>query len=165
MKILFSANEIAARVSALADEIAQSALKPDMAAPILSGAFVFAADLLRALNDRGLVLPMEFLWLQSYGAAREAGAVKVLVGPSEKVRGRTVLLIDGVLDSGATMARAKELLLEEGAAAVLTVVAVDKGISRVNADYACFRGVEDFIVGYGMDDGDALRGLPYIGAL
>ena len=165
MKILFAADEIAARVRALADEIAASGLKPDLAAPILSGAFVFAADLLRALSEKGLALPMEFLWLRSYGTERSSGEIRVLVGPSDKVRGRTVLLIDGVLDSGATLAKAKELLLEEGAGAVLTAVAVDKGIAAVKADYACFSGVTDFIIGYGMDDGGAHRGLPYIASI
>ncbi len=110
------------------------------------------------------MLPLEFLWLRSYGAERKGGEVKVLVGPSEQVRGRTVLLIDGALDSGATIARAKELLLEEGAGAVLVAVAVDKRLdgAKARSDFACFTGVRDFIIGYGMDDGGAQRGLPYI---
>ncbi len=162
---LFSEAEIAARVDAVAQEIVSAGLKPDFAAPILAGAYVFAADLLRALSAKGLALPVDFLWLRSYGHDRQAGEVKVLVGPSAQVRGRTVLVIDGVLDGGATIATAKDLLLQEGAGAVLVAVAVDKGLpgARAKADFSCFRDVTDFIVGYGMDDGGAHRGLPYIG--
>ena len=161
---LFSESQIAARVDALAAEIAAAPLKPDIALPILSGGFVFAADLLRKLAKRGLSLPMEFIWLRSYSAQRRGGAITVLVGPSEALRGRTALMIDGVLDHGHTLAKARELLLEREAATVLSVVAVDKERSDAvfRADYAAFTGVSDFIVGYGMDDAGLGRALPYI---
>ncbi len=164
-EILFSRESIAARVEAIAAEIAASALKPDIAAPILVGAYVFAADLLRALCEKGLMLPVQFLWLRSYDNQKSAGEVKVLVGPTDEVRGRTVLLIDGVLDSGATIATAKDLLLAEGAGAVIVAVAVDKNLPHTpaQADFACFTNVKEFVVGYGMDDCGAHRGLPYIG--
>lgn len=163
--LLHGETEIAARVDAIAGEIVRAPLKPDYAAAILAGAFVFAADLLRALARHGLSLPVEFLWLRSYGQSRTgAEQVAALVAPSERVRARTVLLIDGVLDRGATIVKARDLLLECGAAAVLTVVAVDKDRSDAlaKADYACFGGTQGFIVGYGMDDAGNDRGLPYI---
>jgi hypoxanthine phosphoribosyltransferase len=161
---LFSEEQIRERVEALAGDIAAAPLKPDIALPILSGSFVFAADLLRALARRGLILPMEFIWLRSYGAAREGREITVLVGPPEELHGRTTLLIDGVLDRGHTLARGRSLLLERGAATVITTVAVDKARSdaALRADYAAFTGISDFIVGYGMDDAGRHRGLPYI---
>ena len=161
---LFTEEQIRARVEALAREIVAAPLKPDIALPVLSGGFVFAADLLRALARRGLSLPMEFVWLRSYGAAREGGQVTVLVGPPEKLHGRTALLIDGVLDRGHTLARARAMLLERGAASVITAVAVDKQRDEglFQSDFAAFRGVSDFIVGYGMDDATHHRALPYI---
>lgn len=69
-----------------------------------------------------------------------------------------------MLDRGTTLLKAKNLLLENGANSLLTVVAVDKGRSNalLSADYAAFRSVDDFIVGYGMDDGGAGRALPFI---
>jgi hypoxanthine phosphoribosyltransferase len=139
-------------------------VKPDIAVPILSGAFVFAADLLRALAGQNLSLPVEFLWLGSYGEAREGREVRAQVGPTQNVRGKTVLLIDGVLDRGATVAKAKQLLLQAGAASAIVAVAVDKAREDAvaKADYAAFCGVAGFIVGYGMDDAGADRGLPYI---
>lgn len=161
---LFSESQIAARVEALADEISTAPLKPDIALPILAGSFVFAADLLRALAKRGLSLPMEFIWLRGYGSAREGGEIAVLVGPPEAVHGSTALLIDGVLDRGHTLAKARDLLLERGAAAVIGAVAVDKTRDDAvfRANYAAFTGVTDFIVGYGMDDAGTGRALPYI---
>lgn len=148
----------------MARAIAQAPLKPDMAVAILSGAFVFAADLLRALAKEGLSLPLEFLWLRSYAEKREAGAISVLVGPTEKIHARTVLLIDGVLDGGHTIRKAHELLHEAEAAAIITAVAVDKtlDVAVAKADHALFTGTQGFIVGYGMDDAGMDRGLPHI---
>jgi hypoxanthine phosphoribosyltransferase len=161
-EILFPEREIAARVEDLAREIVTR--KPEIAVPILVGSFVFAADLLRALARLGLSLPMEFLWLRSYDGKSAQGAVSVIAGPSAAVRGKSVLLIDGVLDSGATLAKARALLKDAGAASVLTAVAVDKlrSDAAAHADFALFHGVTEFIAGYGMDHNGAERGLPDI---
>jgi hypoxanthine phosphoribosyltransferase len=162
--ILHSEAEISARVAQVAHAIASAPLKPDMAVAILSGAFVFAADLLRALTKEGLSLPLEFFWLRSYADKRESGDICVLVGPTEKIHGKTVLLIDGVLDGGHTIAKARTLLDEAEAAAIITVVAVDKALpgAVAKADHALFTGTQGFITGYGMDDAGKSRGLPYI---
>jgi hypoxanthine phosphoribosyltransferase len=163
-EILFSEAEIAKRVAVLARELAP--LKPDIAVPILAGAFVFAADLLRALARDGLSLPMEFLWLRSY-EAQEAGEMSILFGPTQSVRGKSVLLIDGVLDRGTTIVKARTLLKEAGAKSVITAVAVDKlrPDAAAHSDFAMFQGVADFIVGYGMDEDGRNRGLPYIASV
>jgi len=161
---LFSEEQIRERVQAVARKIALAPLKPDIALPVLAGSFVFAADLLRSLAKEGLSLPMEFIWLRRYGAERHGSEVAVLIGPPEELHGRTALLIDGVLDHGHTLVKARDLLLENGAATVITAVAVDKNRENtlVKSDYALFSGVSDFIVGYGMDDAGRGRGLPYI---
>jgi hypoxanthine phosphoribosyltransferase len=163
--ILFPADEIARRVRAMARDIAQGPTKPQIVVPVLAGAFVFAADLVRALADEGLSLPVEFLWLRSYGDKRSGSDVRTLVGPGEAARGRSVLLIDGVLDKGATLARATVLLREAGAVSVTTAVVVDKRLPEalLKADHAAFVDVHDFIIGYGMDDAGMSRALPYIG--
>jgi len=163
-EILFCEAEIAKRVAGLAAEVAP--LQPDFAAPILAGAFVFAADLLRALARDGLSLPMEFLWLRSYDA-KKAGEIDVLSGPTEAVRGKTVLLIDGVLDRGSTIVKARALLKKAGAKSVIAAVAVDKlrADALTHADVAMFQGVSDFVIGYGMDEDGRDRGLPYIASV
>ncbi|MBN9588347.1 MAG: hypothetical protein BGN85_13445 [Alphaproteobacteria bacterium 64-11] len=163
--VLYSAEDIATRLKALARTLAALPDRPQVAAPILVGAFVFAADLVRALAGEGVHLETEMIWLRSYGNARTGSALSVLAAPTEHVKGKHVLLIDGVLDRGHTMARATRLLLDAGAASVRTVVAVDKhhDDAVTKADYALYTGVKDFIVGYGMDDAGRYRALPYIG--
>jgi hypoxanthine phosphoribosyltransferase len=161
-RILFSASEIAGRVDALADAIAAAPVKPDIAVPVLVGAFVFAADLLRALSRRGLDLETEFVWLRSYGAGETAGDIAVLKPPTERVRGKAALLIDGVLESGGTLERAKALLNEAGAASVTTVVLVEKPhpSRSFRPDHAGFHAGAEFLYGYGMDRAGLARGLP-----
>ena len=162
--ILFSEDQIAARVSEIARAIASAPLRPEIAVPILAGAFVFAADLMRALVRQGLDLETEFMWLRSYGRSQTPGDVTVLKAPSEIVRGRTVLLIDGVLDRGLTLARAKELLDEVGVGAIVSAVVVVKKYPKpqFHADYALFQAGEEFLYGYGMDREGFGRGLPDI---
>jgi len=161
---LFSQARIARRVKAVAREIAQGPLRPEIAVPILAGAFVFAADLLRALAHEGLDLETEFIWLRSYGRAETPGEVTVLKRPTEIVRSRTILLLDGVLDRGLTLARAKEMLEEAGAAAILSAVAVVKSHPQplFKADHALFSAGEEFLFGYGMDRAGLGRGTPDI---
>jgi hypoxanthine phosphoribosyltransferase len=161
---LFSEAEIAARVDAMARRIAALTTPPELLVGILIGAFVMTADLARALTREGLSLPIEFLWLRSYGNGRSSGDVSVVVGATPTVRGKHVLLVDGVLDAGRTLVKAREILLETGARSVRTAVAVDKMLSGalLTADFAAFQGVDAFVVGYGMDDGGKGRALPYI---
>jgi len=162
---LYSEAEIGQRVEAAAREIARGALKPEIAVPVLAGAFVFAADLMRALAREGVDLETEFIWLRSYGRFERPGEIMVLKGPAEEaVRGKTILLIDGVLESGGTLARAKQLLMEAGAAAVISVVAVKKPYANrlADADHVLFEAGPEFLYGYGMDRSGLGRGFPDI---
>jgi hypoxanthine phosphoribosyltransferase len=163
--VLFPAEDIRARLLALARTLAALPRRPQVAAPVLVGAFVFAADLVRALANEGVHLETEMIWLRSYGNARTGSSLSVLAAPTGHVKGKHVLLIDGVLDKGHTMARATRLLLDAGAASVLKIAAVDKrnDDAATRADYALYAGVKDFVVGYGMDDAGRYRALPYIG--
>jgi hypoxanthine phosphoribosyltransferase len=157
---LFTAEQIAARVRAMGAEIAAGPLKPDIAMPILVGGFVFAADLIRALSWEGLELDVEMLWLRSYGDKRVAG-------PSEQIAGRHVLIIDGVLDAGRTIAKARSLIEAAGAASVQVAVLLDKQRQDAvaHADHVGFAIRDQFVIGYGMDDAGRHRGLPYIGVV
>jgi hypoxanthine phosphoribosyltransferase len=163
--VLFGAEDIAMRLRALCKQLAALPERPQMVAPVLVGAFVFAADLVRMMAEEGVHLETEMIWLRSYGNARTGSAVSVLAAPTDHVKGKHVLLVDGVLDKGHTVVRSRKLLQEAGAASVRTVVAVDKRNhdAVAQADYALYSGVQDFIVGYGMDDAGRYRALPYIG--
>jgi len=164
-EILFSSEEIAARVTELAREIAGAPQRPDIAMPILVGGFVFAADLVRALSKEGVDLAVEMLWLRSYGDKRVASAISMIAGPSDQIAGRHVLVIDGVLDAGRTIKKAVSLIEAAGAASVRVVALLDKQrADRVaQADHVGFQIGDDFVIGYGMDDAGQYRSLPYIG--
>ena len=163
--VLFSSEEIAARVAELAREIASAPRRPDIAMPILVGGFVFAADLVRALSKEGVDLAVEMLWLRSYGDKRVASAISMIAGPSDQIAGRHVLVIDGVLDAGRTIKKAVSLIEAAGAASVRVVALLDKQrADRVaHADHVGFQIGDDFVIGYGMDDAGQYRALPYIG--
>jgi hypoxanthine phosphoribosyltransferase len=163
--VLFTAEQIQARVRSLAAEIAAAPLKPDVAMPVLVGGFVFAADLIRALVWEGVPLDVEMIWLRSYGDQRVASAISMIAGPSEQIAGRHVLVIDGVLDAGRTIAKAVSLIKAAGAASVQVAVILDKqrADAVAHADYVGFPIGNDFVIGYGMDDAGRYRGLPYIG--
>jgi hypoxanthine phosphoribosyltransferase len=163
--VLFSAEQIQDRVRAMARMIASAPLVPDVAMPVLVGGFVFAADLIRALVWEGVAMDVEMIWLRSYGDKRVASAISMIAGPSEQITGRHVLVIDGVLDAGRTIAKAVSLIQAAGAASVQVAVILDKqrGDAVAKADYVGFPVGNDFVVGYGMDDAGRYRGLPYIG--
>lgn len=164
-EILFSAEQIQERVRVMARKIASAPLVPDIAMPVLVGGFVFAADLIRALSWEGVSLDVEMIWLRSYGDKRVAGAISMIAGPSEQIAGRHVLVIDGVLDAGRTIAKAVSLIQAAGAASVQVAVMLDKQRrdAVAKADYVGFTVGDEFVIGYGMDDAGRHRGLPYIG--
>ena len=168
-EVLFSAVEIADRVEAMADAIVADLGETMIAVPILTGAFVFAADLVRALWHRGADLSVMPIRLRSYGASLSAESRPVLAMPLDtRIDGRAVLLIDGVCDVGHTLEAAIAHVRDRGAARVATAVMIDKPVRRaaaVTPDHAGFRIEDLFVVGYGMDAGGTLRHLPYIGVV
>ena len=162
---LIGETEIALRVAEIARAIASRTPRIDLVVPILTGAFVFAADLVRALAREGMDVPVEFISLSRYGKARDGDPeIRVRMASSENIAGRHVLLVDGVLDHGHTLAKARAMLSESGAASIAIAVAVDKirKSALLKANYAAFTGIDAFIVGYGMDDAGFGRGLPFI---
>lgn len=163
-RVLFAEDEIRRRITDLAHAIARLPQPPEIMVPVLTGAFVFAADLARALAGEGLDVAVEFVRLASYGDGRSGGAVAVRAAPDDAVAVRRVLLVDGVLDRGHTLVAARQLLIAAGAASVTTAVVIDKrqAGAPLTADFACFTDVNAFVVGYGMDEAGLGRGLPYI---
>jgi hypoxanthine phosphoribosyltransferase len=169
VSIRFSAAEIAARVDEMATDLAGK-LPPDtLVVSVLKGSFVFAADLIRALSRAGADWSMDFLTLSSYGSGTETtGHVKVVRDIVDDVRGRDVLLVDDILESGFTLSFAKKLLEERGARRVSICTLLDKPGKRrteLQADFVGFQAGDEFLVGYGLDWAHRFRGLPYIGVV
>ena len=169
VEVLFSAEQIAARIDSLAAEIAASMGPEALVVTILKGSFVFAADLMRALHRAGMRLEVDFLTLASYGTGTtSSGRAEIVRDLIEPVAGREVLLIDDILESGRTLAAARELILGRGAARVHPCLLLDKPGKRVRsieADFVGFVCPDRFVVGYGLDYAHAYRELPYIGTL
>ncbi|MEO6340496.1 MAG: phosphoribosyltransferase family protein [Caulobacteraceae bacterium] len=161
--------EVAGRVEAVAAAIAPRVDDETIAVCLLSGGLWFAADLTRALHRLGRALLFDAVWLESYGDARVTGGeVRVRAGLQRPVSGRQVLLIDEVIDSGLSLTAGRKLLLEAGAAEVLTAVFARKpwdGPRQVEPDFVAWEAPARFLVGYGMDAAGRLRGLPGVGAL
>lgn len=168
--ILISARRIRRRVNEIAREIAgRCGPGPLVAVAILKGSFVFAADLARALSDRGLHLAMDFLTLSSYGSGTtSASRIATLQDIGVDVARQRVLLIDDILDTGRTLQAARDRLLAKGAREVLTCVLLDKPARRIvsiQADYVGFNVDNVFVVGYGLDFDNRYRNLPYLAVL
>jgi hypoxanthine phosphoribosyltransferase len=123
--------------------------------------------LIRALARHGLAPTVEFMRVSSYGASKEsAGTVRLHGEVPDEVAGRTVLLIDDIVDTGRSLVHARERLLEAGATKIWTCALLDKPSRREVAFTADFVGfvIEDlFVVGYGIDFAEQYRHLPYIG--
>ncbi len=167
IEVLFPEAEIRARVKEMAREIAAARPRELLVVPILKGSFIFAADLLRAFYDAGLLPEVDFMILASYREATvSSGRVEVLRDIETEVKGRDVLFVDDILESGRTLAYARDLLVARGARRVLTAVLLDKPhrrVAGVEADFRGFECPEVFVVGYGMDMAHAFRELPFVG--
>jgi hypoxanthine phosphoribosyltransferase len=165
--VLFDAAAIARRVNELARHIARDMPGEFLVVVVLKGSFVFAADLIRALDTAGATPRVDFITLASYGAGTEsAGSVALVRDLSEDVAGQRVLLVDDIVDTGRTLKFAKEELRRRGAAEVRTCLLLDKAARRVvemTPDYTGFAIEDRFVVGYGLDLAHYYRGLPYIG--
>ena len=130
VSIRFSAAQIAGRVDEMAAELAAKLPADTLVVSVLKGSFVFAADLIRALSRAGADWSMDFLTLSSYGSGTETtGRVRVVRDIVDDVRGREVLLVDDILESGFTLSFAKNLLQERGARHVSICTLLDKPAS------------------------------------
>ena len=170
METLFTQNQIAERCAAVGRDIVRDLGPRFVLAPVLTGGFVFGADLLRSVQSAGGDPEVDFVQLASYGVDRESsGLVRVVRDFSLNLEGCTVLLVDDVLDSGRSLAHAKTMLDTHNAKRVAVAVAVTKENARkvpIKADYTLFRTSGDaFLIGYGMDDAGLKRGLPSIGVI
>ena len=169
IEVVFSAAEIADKIGVLAAAIAAAKMENLLVVAILKGSFVFAADLIRAMHKAGLSPEVDFISLSSYRkSTTSSGAVEILRDVESDVEGRNILLVDDILESGRTLAFAKDLMVARGARQVATCVLLNKPVPRaveVDADFVAFKCPDVFVIGYGMDIGHRYRELPFVGNL
>ena len=169
VRVLFDERTIAARNEKIAREVALAEPSDLLVVAVLKGSFMFAADLIRALHRAKLTPQVEFIHLSSYReATKSSGQVEILRDVESSIRGRDVLLVDDILESGRTLAFAKDLLMARGARRVLSAVLLEKPGKRavaIKADFVGFKCPDVFVVGYGMDVAHSYRQLPFVGVV
>ena len=166
---LLSADEIGERVMSLARRLAPILDDETIGVCLLLGGLWFAADLTRALAVEGRHLAFDALWLSSYDGKRTSGGNCVrIAGPKRPVAGRSVVVIDDVIDSGLSLWEACRILQEEGASKITSAVFARKPWPKpreIEPDYFAWDAPGRFLVGYGMDDAGRMRGRPGIKAV
>ena len=164
---LFSENEIAERVEALADDVVRILGKDLTVIGILKGSFVFMADLVRALDRAGAEPRIELMRLSSYGnAMQSSGEVRLVGDTPDDFQGKPVLLVDDIVDTGLSLSYGRDLIKGRNARTVMTCALLDKPSRRkvdIKADFVGFEIPDVFVVGYGIDYAERFRHLPYIG--
>jgi hypoxanthine phosphoribosyltransferase len=167
LEILFDEQAIEQRVAELAAQISHDYEGKDLVLVcILKGAALFTADLSRHLT---IPVTLDFVHVSSYGNATVSSrTITVKKDIDTDIRGKNVLLVDGIIDTGGTITFLIEQCRERGPASLKVVTLLDKH-SRRTADFPIdYRGFEVpdiFVVGYGMDCGEKYRNLPYIAKL
>ena len=163
-RILFSHEQIEAKVKKLAAEIRRDYFgKYPLLIGILKGSFMFMADLIRLLD---FPLEVEFIRLSSYGGGRESsGKIKVVQGLRSPIKGRDVLIIEDIVDTGLTISFLLDYLGKKKPASLKLCSLTDKPSRRqtpVTIDYLGFTVPNKFLVGYGLDWNEKFRNLPDI---
>jgi len=161
---LFPKAEIDAAISRLAEEITRDYRdKNPLLLGVLKGSFIFLADLVRLLD---FPLEVEFIRLSSYGSGtRTSGRVKVVQGLRSPVKGRDVLVVEDIVDTGITIAFLLDYLKKKKTASLRLCSLTDKPSRRqvpVTIDYPGFTVPDKFLVGYGLDYDEQFRHLPDI---
>jgi hypoxanthine phosphoribosyltransferase len=167
LDVLFSQEQIAARVRDLAGQIEHDHRGHDVVlVGVLKGAYVFLADLARAID---LPLAVDFINLSSYGEATESsGVVKITSDLSRPIEGKHVIIVEDIVDTGLTM----RYLLDNFATrhpASVTICALlhkpSRARTRIPIQYLGFSAPDVFVVGYGLDAAEKFRNIPFIGVV
>ncbi|MFZ9920816.1 MAG: hypoxanthine phosphoribosyltransferase [Terrimicrobiaceae bacterium] len=166
-RVLYHESTILSRLDELAHRITTDYSDKELTVvSILNGSFIFMADLLRRVP---LPLQIDSWSVSSYHGMKSRGQIQFRQQEIADVRGRHVLLLDDILDSGLTLRAIKErLAAESGALSIRSCVLLRKNVERdsaTEADYVGFDIPNEFVVGYGLDYNEQYRNLPYIGVL
>jgi hypoxanthine phosphoribosyltransferase len=165
-RVLISEEQLARRIRALSRDIQRDFAGRELVViPLLTGTVMFLADLIRNLS---LPLRLDFMGVSSYGDGTESGRLVFTKELRLSVRGRDVLLVDDILDTGKTMTRVLARLRPLGPRCIKTCVLLNKAARRtesIEADYVGFEIPDFFVVGYGLDFAERYRNLPFVGVL
>ena len=167
MKPLITEKQIREKVFELAEGIAKDNRSGKLHVLfVLKGAFVFCADIVRALSSHGIDITLDYIIAKSYAGTESTGNVKCSM--DIEIKGKEVLLLEDIIDTGRTLKRLKEELMKMKPKSLKTVCLLDKPSRRVvdiKPEYVGFEIDDSFVVGYGLDCDEQYRDLPYIAVI
>ncbi len=165
-RVLITQDQLARRIRTLSREIEKDFTgRETVVISLLNGTVMFLADLIRHLS---LPLRLDFMGVSSYGAGTESGELVYTKELRLDVRGRDVLLVDDILDTGRTLSRVIPKLRKLKPRRIKTCVLLNKQarrVEKIQADYVGFEIPDFFVVGYGLDYAERYRNLPFVGVL
>jgi hypoxanthine phosphoribosyltransferase len=165
-RVLITEEQIARRVRQLTRQLERDFAGRDLViVSLLNGTVMFLADLVRHLS---LPLRLDFIGVSSYGAGTQSGELVFTKQLRIDVRGRDVLVVDDILDTGRTLKRVLAVLRQHEPRDIKVCVLLEKKERRteeVHADYVGFEIPDFFVVGYGLDFAERYRNLPFVGVL
>ena len=166
-RIAFDAEQIAARVKELGEEITRRYPEGDLLVlGLLKGSFIFLGDLVRQIRRP---LQVDFLVAASYGdATTSSGHVRLVYDPETTLEGKHILLVEDIIDSGRTLTRLMDLLSERRPRSLDICALLHKHVAehlRYPVGLVGFDAPDEFLVGYGLDHAESFRHLPYIASL
>ena len=168
LRVFLKQEDIISRVQELAKKIAGDYKDGVHIVCVLKGAYVFCADLLRALNTLGAKnIEVDFLIAKSYQGEESSGDVRIEYFEG-KVEEKDVLVVEDIVDTGLTVKQTREVLMSRGARSVKFCALLDKPSRReveVKLAYIGFEIPNLYMVGYGLDLDEKYRDLPYIGVI
>ena len=166
LETMYSAEEIKVRVKELGKQITQNYADKDLVLiGVLKGSCVFMADLMREID---LPLEIDFMAVASYkDGIVSTGDVEIIKDLMKPIRGKDVIIVEDIIDTGLTLTRLVELLETRGTNSIKIATLLDKPEPRINkklkVDYCGFTIPSEFVVGYGLDVAGRYRNLPFIG--
>ncbi len=165
-RVLFSSDSLIQRASEIGKQITEDFKGEEViVVAVLKGSFMFLSDLLKNID---LYCRLDFVAVQSYGDMVYSGDLVLIKDISVDVRGKNVVIVEDILDTGKTLDFVKRLIEKKQPKTVKVCVLLDKKTkkaSTIKADYTGFETDDVFVVGYGLDHAQLYRNLPYIGEL
>lgn len=167
LQVLYSEEQLHEKCVELGAQISRDYEGRDLLlVSVLKGAVVFMADLMRQIT---VPCGIDFMVVSSYGSGvKTSGVVKIVKDLDTEIRGKDLLIVEDILDSGMTLSYLTELLRDRHPASIRIVSLLDKPSRRkvpLRPDYVGYEVPDEFVVGYGLDYDEKYRNLPYVGIL
>jgi hypoxanthine phosphoribosyltransferase len=167
IRVLLTEEEVDARIQAIGDQISRDyAGKQVHLVCVLKGGSFFLCELAKRIT---VPVSLDFMSVSSYGSdTKSSGVVKIVKDLDESIKGKDVIVVEDIVDSGRTLSYLLEMMNDRGPASLRLCTLLDKPERRVvevKVDYTGFQIPDEFVVGYGLDYDQKYRNLPYIGVV